>query len=254
MVVYSQSLDNCREKNYNPGMFRNHKPQFRQLHTLKNVAWVGSSAQKWLRSRSAPEEEQEPKHDLNWEDSVTPPEEDENLIPFPSDLHRDEEMARLEAILFIAREPLPSRKLAQLAELSDGTRTRTLIRELNRRYDLQPCAFRVFEVAGGFQLRTRPQFAPWLCRLQDIPVEIRLSGPALETLSIVAFKQPVLRAEVEAVRGVQCGELLRQLMEQDLVRIAGRSEELGRPFLYGTTRRFLQVFGLNRLEDLRGEG
>lgn len=166
------------------------------------------------------------------------------------DPEQNEEIARLEAVLFLSREPIPSRKLSQLAYLEDGTRTRTLVRELNRRYDSQMYAFKVFEVAGGFQLRTRPQFVPWLTRLQDVPVEVRLSGPALETLSIVAFKQPVLRAEIEAVRGVQCGEILRQLMDQDMVRIAGRSEELGRPFLYGTTRKFLQVFGLNRLEDL----
>jgi segregation and condensation protein B len=81
-------------------------------------------------------------------------------------------------------------------------------------------------------------------------LEVRLSAPAMETLAVVAYRQPVLRAEVEAVRGVQCGEVLRQLIERDLVRIAGRSEELGRPILYGTTRQFLQVFGLRHLEDL----
>ena len=81
-------------------------------------------------------------------------------------------------------------------------------------------------------------------------MEVRLSAPALETLAVVAYRQPVLRAEIEAIRGVQCGEVLRQLIERDLVRIAGRSEELGRPLLYGTTRQFLQVFGLRHLEDL----
>jgi segregation and condensation protein B len=81
-------------------------------------------------------------------------------------------------------------------------------------------------------------------------MEVRLSAPAMETLAVVAYRQPVLRAEVEAIRGVQCGEILRQLMERDLVRIAGRSEELGRPFLYGTTRRFLEVFGLRHLDEL----
>jgi segregation and condensation protein B len=83
---------------------------------------------------------------------------------------------------------------------------------------------------------------------------VRLSAPALETLAVVAYRQPVLRAEIEAVRGVQCDEVLRQLIDRDLVRIAGRSEELGRPMLYGTTRRFLQVFGLRHLDELpRGE-
>lgn len=163
---------------------------------------------------------------------------------------RQARAARLEAILFLAREPLGSRKLAQLTGLADGTKARTLVRALNRRYDAEESAFRVEEIAGGFQLLSRARYAPWLRRLSAAPRELRLSAPALETLAVVAYRQPVLRAEIEAVRGVQCGEVLRQLIERDLVRIAGRSEELGRPLLYGTTRQFLQVFGLRHLEDL----
>jgi len=163
---------------------------------------------------------------------------------------RSPRTARLEAILFLARQPLGSRKLAQLAGLADGTKARTLVRALNRRYDAEGSAFRVEEVAGGFQLLTRAKFVPWLRRLHPVPVEVRLSAPALETLAVVAYRQPVLRVEIEAIRGVQCGEILRQLIERDLVRITGRSEELGRPLLYATTARFLQVFGLRHLEDL----
>ena len=163
---------------------------------------------------------------------------------------RPARIARLEAVLFLSREPLGSRKLAQLAGLADGTKARTLVRALNRRYDGEGSAFRVEEVAGGFQLLTRPKFAPWLRRLHSTALEVRLSAPALETLAVVAYRQPALRAEIEAIRGVQCGEVLRQLIERDLVRIVGRSEELGRPLLYGTTRQFLQVFGLRHLEDL----
>jgi segregation and condensation protein B len=159
-------------------------------------------------------------------------------------------LARLEAILFLAREPLGSRKLAQLTGLADGTKARTLIRALNRRYDAEGSAFRVEEIAGGYQLLSRARYAPWLRRLSSLSREVRLSAPALETLAVVAYRQPVLRAEIEAIRGVQCGEVLRQLIERDLVRIAGRSEELGRPLLYGTTRQFLQVFGLRHLDDL----
>jgi segregation and condensation protein B len=92
--------------------------------------------------------------------------------------------------------------------------------------------------------------AEWIRRLHGASEEMRLSTPALETLSVVAYRQPVVRAEIEAIRGVQCGEILRVLMERDLLRIVGRAEELGRPFLYGTTKRFLQVFGLRRLEQL----
>ena len=163
---------------------------------------------------------------------------------------RFDRLARTEAILFLAREPLPSRKLAQLADLTDGTEARTLVRDLNKLYDPQGCAFRVVEVAGGFQLMSRPQFSPWLRRLHSVPLEVRLSGPALETLAVVAYRQPVLRAAVEVIRGVQCGEILRQLMERDLVKIAGRSEDLGRPFLYGTTKQFLRVFGLRAIDEL----
>jgi segregation and condensation protein B len=163
---------------------------------------------------------------------------------------RDERLARVEALLFVAREPLDSRKIAQLVSLADGTEARTLIRRLNRDYDAQPCAFRVEQVAGGYQILTRPKFGGWLRRLHQVPVETRLSAPALETLAVVAYRQPVVRAEVEAIRGVQCGEILRQLMDRDLVRISGRSEDLGRPFLYSTTRRFLQWLGLESLDDL----
>jgi segregation and condensation protein B len=163
---------------------------------------------------------------------------------------RDEKLARLEAVLFLAREPLSSRRLAQLAGLADGTEARTLVRRLGQCYDVQGTAFRVEEVAGGFQLLSRPKFGRWLRRLFRPSAHERLSAPALETLAVVAYRQPVLRGEVEAIRGVQCGEMLRQLLERDLVRIAGRSHELGRPFLYATTRRFLQVFGLRNLDDL----
>ncbi len=165
-------------------------------------------------------------------------------------LARPAKMARLEAILFLAREPLGTRKLAQLAGLADGTEARTLLRKLNRLYDTGRCAFVAAEVAGGFQLMSRAKFAPWLRRQHSTPVEVRLSAPAMETLAVVAYRQPVLRAQVEATRGVQCGEMLRQLMERELVRIVGRSEELGRPFLYGTTKSFLQVFGLRHLDEL----
>lgn len=163
---------------------------------------------------------------------------------------RDERAARLEAVLFLAREPISSRKLARLAHLADGTEARTLVRRLNRWYDETGSAFRAEELAGGFQLLSRPKFGAWLRRLYYSPVEVRLSAPALETLAVVAYRQPVLRAEIEAIRGVDCGEILRQLLDRDLVRTAGRAEELGRPYWYATTKRFLQVFGLRHLDDL----
>ena len=164
----------------------------------------------------------------------------------------DAALQRLEAVLLLAREPLTSRKLSQYANLADGTQARTLVRRLNERYDAAGRAFRVEHVAGGYQLLTRRQFAPWLQRVEHVPGETRLSAPALETLAVIAYRQPVPRADIEAVRGVNCGEILRQLMDRELVRIDGRSEELGRPYLYSTTRRFLQIFGLVNLEELPG--
>nr|WP_315861200.1 SMC-Scp complex subunit ScpB [Anatilimnocola floriformis] len=157
---------------------------------------------------------------------------------------------RLEAVLFLAREPLNTRKLAQYANLADGSEARTLIRHLNEHYDRLGRAFRVEQVAGGFQLMTRRLFSSWLRRLGHVPPELRLSAPALETLAVIAYRQPTPRADIEAIRGVNCGEVIRQLMERDLVRIGSRSEELGRPYLYNTTKRFLQLFGLVNLDDL----
>lgn len=168
----------------------------------------------------------------------------------PENGGRDSKMARLEAVLFLAKEPLHSRKISQYANLTDGTEARTLANRLNELYDLSGCAFRVHDIAGGMQLRTRYNLANWISRLHHVPRAIKLSPPAMETLAVVAYRQPVLRADIEAVRGVACGELLRQLMERDLVRISGRSQDLGRPYFYGTTRLFLQIFGLRSLEDL----
>lgn len=175
--------------------------------------------------------------------------------PLQADREASERVAqtrikRLEAILFLAREPLNSRRLAQLAELRDGSEARGLIRRLNDHYQQVQRAFRIEQIAAGYRLMTRPHYAGWLRRLSDDAAPQRLSAPALETLAVIAYRQPVLRAVIEAIRGVSCGELLRQLMDRNLVRISGRSEELGRPFLYSTTRTFLSAFGLNSLDDL----
>jgi len=168
----------------------------------------------------------------------------------PEVTNRPARRSRLEAVLFLAREPIALRKLAQSANLADATEARTLLAELRKDYDARGCAFQVEQLAGGYQLRTRPKFAPWLRALVPPSEQIRLTPPALETLAVVAYRQPVLRADVEAIRGVACGEILRQLLDRDLLRIVGRSEELGRPLRYGTTKRFLGAFGLRSLDDL----
>ncbi|MGC3966084.1 MAG: SMC-Scp complex subunit ScpB [Pirellulales bacterium] len=159
-------------------------------------------------------------------------------------------MARVEAVLLLSDEPLNTRKISQLANLADGTEARTLIRRLNEFYDRQGTAFRAEEAAGGFQLLTRRKFSGWLRRLVRTHVEARLSASALETLAVTAYRQPVTRAEIEGIRGVACDEMLRQLLERNLVKIVGRSEELGRPYLYGTSKRFLRFFGLRHLDEL----
>lgn len=163
---------------------------------------------------------------------------------------RSDELARVEAVLFLARDPLPVRRIAKLARLADGTRARSLLKELQRLYESDTSPFRIESVAGGFQILTHPAFGPWLRRLLDSHSQHRLSAAAMETLAVVAYRQPVSRADIEAIRGVGCEEMIRQLLDRDLVAVAGRSEQLGRPHLYGTTRQFLRVFGLARLEDL----
>ncbi|MFO0806285.1 MAG: SMC-Scp complex subunit ScpB [Gemmataceae bacterium] len=164
-------------------------------------------------------------------------------------LGREPDLARLEAVLMMADEPLPARRLADAVGV-DTPRVRELIAKLKSLLDADGTAFQVEEIAGGFQLLSRPVFHPWLTRLKRTGHELRLTPAAMETLAVIAYKQPVMRAEVEVVRGVACNELIRHLMEKGLVRIAGRHDSLGRPQLYGTTKKFLQSFGLNSLKDL----
>ena len=161
-----------------------------------------------------------------------------------------EKLRQVEAVIFLSPEGISSRKVAKLVGLADATEARTLIRKLNLNYELGGRSYRIEEVAGGFAILTRPNFAPWLRKLAHVPSETKLGQSAIETLAIVAYRQPVMRASVESIRGVGCSEVLKQLMEMDLVRISGRSEDLGRPYLYGTTRRFLQMFGLRSADRL----
>ena len=172
----------------------------------------------------------------------------------PTQLRSEEDVQSLmqttEGVIFIAREPITTTKLVQYARLYNGQEARRLIEQLNNQYDKTNCAYRIEQVAGGYQLMSRPVFSGWLKRLEHTITPQRFSAPSIETLAVIAYRQPVLRAEIEAIRGVGCGEVIRQLLERDLVRIAGRSEELGRPYLYATTRTFLALFGLGSIDDL----
>ena len=174
--------------------------------------------------------------------------------PAPNPASEPSPVSRLEAALFLSREPTPPRTLARLANLKDAAEVKRLVQDLNQRYSQTKSAFCVVEVADGFQLRTHPEFAAWLFRLQEVPVEVRLTRTAMETLAIVAYQQPIIRTAVERIRGAASGDILRQLMDQNLVEIVGRLEEPGRPILYGTTKRFLQVFGLTDLSALPKPG
>ena len=165
-------------------------------------------------------------------------------------LAREPALALLEAVLLIADEPLPIRKLVQVAGLADAHTTRRLMTKLQQLYDQDGSAFELEELAGGFQLMTRPEYHRWLASLRKSQVELKLSAAARETLAIVAYRQPIMRADIEAIRGVHCGETLRLLMEKGVVKIVGRDDSLGRPVLYGTTKKFLQLFGLKSLKDL----
>ena len=156
----------------------------------------------------------------------------------------------MEALLFSTHHPLTAGRLAELLDLDSTKPVKKGIRALNQQYADTGRAFRVEQVAGGFQILTLPEFGPALATLHQREADAKLTKPALETLAIIAYKQPILRADIEAIRGVACGETIRSLMEKHLVRIAGRAEEPGRPILYGTTKRFLELFGLNDLKDL----
>jgi segregation and condensation protein B len=156
----------------------------------------------------------------------------------------------LEALLFAAEEPLSPRRLAEMIEDATPSLVADLVRELNADYLRESRAFHVQEVAGGYRLLTRPELAGWVAELRASGSAPRLSQAALETLSIVAYKQPVTRAELESIRGVTVEGVLKTLVERELVRIAGREEGLGRPLLYGTTDHFLEYFGLPSLDAL----
>ncbi len=164
-------------------------------------------------------------------------------------MDRDAQRRIVEALIAGSPEPVSAARLAQIVPEANASRIRELVAELNAHYEETGHALEVWEVAGGYQLRTRIAFAPYLQALQPRR-RVRLSHAALETLAVVAYRQPVTRAEIERIRGVEAGPVLRGLIERGLVRIRGHREVPGRPLLYGTTDHFLEVFGLADLKDL----
>ena len=155
----------------------------------------------------------------------------------------------IEAVLFASDEPLTPARLGTIVE-TGVKQIREHIKNLNDKYEANKNAFRIEQIAGGYQMLTLSPYNHWLNKLLRVRSDSKLSPAALETLAIIAYKQPVIRADIEAIRGVAVGEIVRGLMYKGLVKIVGRAEVLGRPMLYGTTRKFLEVFGLNSLKDL----
>lgn len=156
----------------------------------------------------------------------------------------------VEAVLFASDAPLTADEIARADETLDEDRVEQAIRQLQAEYDDAERSFQIVEIAEGYQILTRPEFASYLERFDNVPRPSRLSGPALETLAIIAYRQPIGRIEIEYIRGVGSAGVLKTLQDRELVEMVGRAEGLGRPVLYGTTGRFLEHFGFKSLEDL----
>jgi segregation and condensation protein B len=164
-------------------------------------------------------------------------------------MERDQQRRIVEAIVIASPEPISAARIAEVLPRCNPSQVRAMVRDLNEEYAARHSAFEIWEVAGGFQMRSLPEFAPYLRQIQKTR-PLRLSQAALETLAIIAYRQPVTRAELEQVRGVDVGAVVHSLLERDLIRVAGHREVPGRPMVYATSRRFLEVFGLAKLGDL----
>ena len=156
----------------------------------------------------------------------------------------------VEALLFASDAPLSAGDIALIDERLDEDTVEAVVAQLREEYESQERAFTIFDIAGGYQLLTRPEFAPYLERFDTVPQQTRLSAPALEVLAVIAYRQPIGRNEIEEIRGVGSSGVLKTLQDRNLIDVVGRSEGLGRPLLYGTTPKFLEHFGFRSLEDL----
>jgi len=155
----------------------------------------------------------------------------------------------IESLLFVTEEPLSVQQFKNILETEEADAIRTALEALTDEYDRRGGGFELRQVAGGFQFRTRSEYSEWVKKLLK-PSPAKLSRAALETLAIIAYKQPIIRGNVEHIRGVDCGGVLRMLLEKKLIRVLGRKDIPGRPMIYGTTRQFLEVFNLKDLRDL----
>ncbi len=155
----------------------------------------------------------------------------------------------VEAILFSTSEPVAVRALADLCGRSVHD-VREVVEEMRLEYMDGGRAFRLEDIAGGVQLLTSPAYEPWIRKFRQKQSQSRLSAAAFETLAVIAYKQPITKADLEAIRGVQCGPVIKSLLDRGMVKVVGRDDSLGRPLLYGSTQRFLESFGISNVRDL----
>lgn len=174
----------------------------------------------------------------------------EEAKTIPGGLDREALKKGVEALLFITDQPLSVEKMAKVTGEKDLDTVRVVLLELQTEYETRQSPVQILEIAEGYQMSTRPEQAAWVRRLYQDRLTFRLSNASLETLSIVAYRQPITRAEIEEIRGVEVIAALETLLEKRLIRVVGRKEAIGRPLLYGTTLEFLRHFGLKSLEQL----
>lgn len=178
-------------------------------------------------------------------------EEDADSSAPSGDLLETDDLKKIiETLLFITDRPVKPGRIADVVEMADARRVREIIRELQEEYASQGRAVQIVELGGGFQMSTKPEYGRWVRRLYNEKMTTKLSNAALETLAIVAYKQPITRAEMEAIRGVDVAGPLERLLERALVRVVGKKDTVGRPMVYGTTDEFLRMFGLNKISEL----
>ncbi|MHC4737624.1 MAG: SMC-Scp complex subunit ScpB [Planctomycetota bacterium] len=201
-----------------------------------------------LDEQAFDEETAEDETEITNTEAVSDIEEQSDAPEIDSDIEITVESV-VEAVLFASDEPLTAERLANIVETS-VKQIRQHIQNLNEKYKANANAFTIEQIAGGYQMLTLSPYNNWLRKLLRTRSDSKLSSAALETLAIISYKQPVIRADIEAIRGVAAGDMIRSLMYKGLVKIVGRAEVLGRPMLYGTTKKFLEIFGLNSLKDL----
>lgn len=177
----------------------------------------------------------------------------ESLFEKENETSIDSLKAIFEAVLFVSKRPVTVRDLRRV--LPEGRRMReseiaAILEEIKIEYIKSRRSFRIVEIAGGYQLRTSPDFAPYIAKYFQLNKAEHLSQPALETLAVIAYRQPITRAVIEGIRGVDSSGVTKSLYEKGLIKIVGRQEVPGRPFLYSTTEKFLEYFGLKGIDDL----